>query len=121
MNMTPLVDFAVRTGAFLQFIYGGIRMNAVEKNNLSREARMQMNALKKISRWRTIAVALSTLGAAMIYAGFAGADNHLLLGISGIVIILLSAVSAVILNLGLRNGRKNVEKMISILHSEGDR
>ncbi|MCI7099581.1 MAG: hypothetical protein MR966_11925 [Lachnospiraceae bacterium] len=96
-------------------------MNAAEKSNLSREAQMQMNALKKISRWRNIAIALSTLGAALIYAGFAGTDRNLFLGIPGIIVILLSAVSAIILNLGIKNGRRNVEKMINILNCEGDR
>lgn len=96
-------------------------MNAVEKSNLSREAQMQMNALKKISRWRTIAIALSTLGAALIYAGFAGADCNLFLGIPGIIVILLGAVSAIILNLGIKNGRRNVEKMINLLNCESDR
>ena len=35
--------------------------------------------------------------------------------------ILLGAVSAIILNLGIKNGRRNVEKMINILNCEGDR
>lgn len=95
-------------------------MNAVEKRNLSKEAQMQMDALKKISRWRTIAIALSTLGVAAIYAAAAGTTHNLFLGILGIIIILISAGSAVILNLGLKNGRRNVEKILNVLNNGND-
>lgn len=90
-------------------------MNAVEKRSLSIEAEMQINALKKISIWRTIAVVFSTIGVAVTYAGMAVGDRPMILGILGIILIIVSAGCAILLNLGLRNGRKNVEKILNIL------
>lgn len=90
-------------------------MNAVEKRSLSIEAEMQINALKKISIWRTIAVVFFTIGVAVTYAGMAVGDRPMILGILGIILIIVSAGCAILLNLGLRNGRKNVEKILNIL------
>ncbi len=89
-------------------------MNTIEKKKLLNEAQMQMSALKRISIWRTIAIAISTLGVAITYAATATSKN-ILFSILGIIIILTSLVIAIILNLGLKNGRKNVEKILNIL------
>lgn len=62
-------------------------MNTAERNRLSKEAEMQLAALKRISHWKTIALAISTIGVA----------------------------GAVVFNLGLKNGRRNVEKILNIL------
>ena len=45
-------------------------MNTAERNRLSKEAEMQLAALKRISHWKTIALAISTIGVAGAYAGF---------------------------------------------------
>lgn len=90
-------------------------MNAVEKRKLRMEAEMQMRALKKINVWKTIAIALSTIGVALTYAGLAGAKITLFLGIPGIILVLVGIAGAAVLNLGLKNGRRNVEKMLEIL------
>lgn len=90
-------------------------MNAVEKNRLSQEIKMQTNALRRISRWRMLALALSTSGVALTYAGFSGESSRLLFGIPGILMIAAGALGAIILNLGLKNGRRNVEKMLNLL------
>lgn len=90
-------------------------MNAIEKKRMMREAELQMEALKKINVWKLIAIAFSTIGVAVTYAGLAGQSRHIFLGILGIVIILVSMLAALLLNLGLRNGRKNVEKILNIV------
>lgn len=93
-------------------------MNAIEKNRLSREAKLQIKALKQIGRWRTIALAVSAAGVAFAYAGFAGDSGMLFCGIMGILFIVAGIVSAAIFNLGLKNGRHNVEKMLHLLDQE---
>ena len=90
-------------------------MNSIERRNLSKEAEMQMKALKKIRQWRILALAVSTLGVAMAYAGLAGMVPSAFLGVSGIVLTVLAAAAALVFNLGLKNGRRNVEKMLQIL------
>lgn len=93
-------------------------MDVVEKNRLTKEAQMQINALKKINIWRFSAVALSTIGAALIYAGMAGTDQNSFLGILGIILMVISISGVVVFNLGLKNGRRNVEKIINILEEK---
>lgn len=90
-------------------------MNVDEKKVLSREAQMQLQAIKRIGVWRKICMILSTLGLAAAYAGFAGTQNHLFLGIFGILVMLLSICAASVLNIGIKNGKRNVEKMLNVL------
>ena len=90
-------------------------MNAADKRNLKKEAEMQIEALKKINRWKIIAMAISTLGAAAAYAGLDGIVQSPFLGISGVAVTVAAAAAALVINLGLKNGRRNVEKMLDIL------
>lgn len=91
-------------------------MNIQEKNRLSQEARLQMKALDQINRWKMIALFVSAVGAAFVYAGFAGIQRNLFLGIPGILLIIGGFVSAAVFNLGIKNGRRNVEKMLNLLN-----
>ncbi len=93
-------------------------MDTIEKRRLKTEIEMQSVALRKINIWKIIAIAVSTFGVAITYAGFAGTSRNLFIGVLGIVIIFIGLFSALIFNLGLKNGRKNVEKMINILEKE---
>lgn len=87
-------------------------MNAVEKESLLIEAKMQTAALKKINVWKKLAIVVSTVGVAAAYAGLSGTPSRLFLGILGILLIFTGFAAAAVLNLGLKNGRRNVEKMI---------
>ena len=87
-------------------------MNTAERNRLSKEAEMQLAALKRISHWKTIALAISTIGVAGAYAGL---TRHTFLGVLGILFIIAGLAGAVVFNLGLKNGRRNVEKILNIL------
>lgn len=92
-------------------------MNVAERNWLSREAALQMKALGQIDRWKNTALALSAIGVAFLYAGFGGQGANLFFGISGILLILAGVGSAAVLNLGLRNGKRNVEKILNRLEA----
>lgn len=93
-------------------------VNVVEKKRLSQEAGLQMKALAQISQWKMTALFVSALGAAFTYAGFAGVQRNLFLSIPGILLILAGFGSAAVFNLGIKNGRRNVEKMLNILDGE---
>lgn len=95
-------------------------MNAVQKRNILIEAQMQLNALKKINLWKNIAIAISTLGVATVYAGIAGFGHCLFLSVLGVIIIISGLSGALVLNLGIRNGKRNVEKMLAALDMKGD-
>lgn len=90
-------------------------MNVIDKRKLSKEAEMQIEALKKINRWKLIAIAVSTLGVAAAYAGLAGIVQSLFLGVLGVGITVVAAAAALVFNLGLKNGRRNVEKILNAL------
>lgn len=90
-------------------------MNVIERERLSNEAQMQLKSLKKIEIWKNTAIALSTLGVALTYAGLAGTGRNIFLGIPGVIIIIAGLGSALVLNLGLKNGRRNVEKILNVL------
>ncbi len=92
-------------------------MNALEKENLIIEANMQMTALHKINGWRKLAMTASGIGMAVAYAGLSGTPSHLFPGILGIVIMIAGFGAAAVCNLGLKNGRRNVEKMIHVVEA----
>lgn len=95
-------------------------MNALEKKKLSIEAQMQITALKRINLWKNIAILVSSLGVAASYAGMAGTSRNLFLGIFGVIIIIAGSGCALILNLGIKNGRRNVKKMLDALDRKGE-
>lgn len=49
-----------------------IPMNDIE---LSKEAKMQIKALKKISQWKTFIFGISIIGVAITYAGLSGTEK----------------------------------------------
>lgn len=93
-------------------------MNVAERDRLSQEAGLQVRALAQINRWKITALFISALGVAFAYAGFAGMQRKLFLAIPGILLILAGFGSAAVFNLGLKNGRRNVEKILNILDGE---
>ena len=95
-------------------------MDTMERKRLSQEAGLQIKALKQINRWRMTALFLSAVGAAFLYAGFAGLRRNLFLGVPGILFITVGFCSAAICGLGLKNGRRNVEKILNVLDGEGN-
>lgn len=92
-------------------------MNADEKRRLKREVQMQSRALQRIGQWKNAAIAGSTIGAAFVYAGFIGGNNPVL-GVLGTAVLLVGFIGAAVLNLGIRNGRRNVEKIKYVLDGE---
>lgn len=90
----------------------------MNKEILSNEAKQQIAALKKIRMWRTIAIAFSTIGVAVTYAAMSGESKELLWCILGIGLIVISISCAAVFNLGIKNGSKNVEKILSVLEGK---
>ena len=80
-------------------------MKELTKAQLLDEAKAQTNALKTIKRW-------------LIYAGFAGAAKHTALGVTGIILTVLSVTAAIVINLGLKKGGRNVERILKAAESK---
>lgn len=81
---------------------------------------MQSRALRRIARWRSGAMFVAALGVLMAYVGFGGEPRNVVCGIGGIAVILAGTLLAVIFNVGIHNGRRNVEKILDAAErSEG--
>lgn len=87
-------------------------MAKLTKRQMIEEAQAQSNALKTIKRWLMYAVAASTIGAALTYTGFTGIWNRAV-GIIGVILTFLSVAAALIINLGMHRGKKNVERILA--------
>lgn len=90
-------------------------MSTGERNTLSREAKMQSEMLSRLTVWFRIAMAASTVGVVLAYWGLSGHSWRMAAGAAGILITILCAAAAAVINLGIRNGRKNVEKILTVL------
>lgn len=89
-------------------------MERNQKRELLREAEMQMKALKTIRKWLAIAIGISTVGGAMAYWGFAGAVTHVIVGSLGIFLAAVSLLCALVINYGMRNGQRNVQRILEL-------
>lgn len=79
---------------------------------LLEEARRQSQALKSISRWRSAAFIIAAVGAVLIYGGVVRESLRTPLIAAGAVITALGLAAAILCDMGIRNGRKNVEKIL---------
>lgn len=87
-------------------------MKTLNRKELIVEAEMQSKALKTISKWRAAALLIASIGVLVAYFGFTASPLNLFCGILGVVILLAGAFCAVTLNVGIHNGRENVEKLL---------
>ena len=54
-----------------------------------------------------------------MYLGFVNQTQSLLMKITGIILLLLGFLGAAVLNLGIKNGKNNVNKILQVIESEG--
>lgn len=84
----------------------------ISSGELLQEAKRQSEALKMIGRWRTIGFVVSAIGAVLLYGGITRAQNNIPLMAAGAVIAAAGLIAAIVCDLGIRNGRRNVEKIL---------
>ena len=97
-----------------------------EKRKLSateliEEAKRQSTALKMIGRWRTIGFIISAVGALLLYRGVSAGGGNMVLTVVGLVIAAGGLTAAVLCDLGIRNGRRNVEKILKAAQDKTSR
>ncbi len=81
------------------------------KNYLIQEASMQARALKRISIWRRGALSLTGIGILLTYMGFV-TEINILRGVFGIVLAVVGGGIALLIHIGYKNGKKNVEHIL---------
>ena len=84
------------------------------KEQLLDEAQKQKQALSVMGRWRSWLFALTTCFA--VAAAF-GLQRSVILGAICVALAVVSFVCLLIVNLAIRNGRRNVERMLDSLKS----
>ncbi len=85
----------------------------MNKTALLHEAKQQQEALRQLSLWKRIAMLLSSCAAALVWWGMTGSGLRFAGGVAGILLAVLCAVCAAILGLGIRNGNRNVEHILT--------
>ena len=85
---------------------------ALSSGQLMQEAKRQSDALKMIGRWRTIGFVAAAVGAVLLYNGLTGASRNIPLIVLGTVIVAIGMTAAILCDMGIRNGRRNVEKIL---------
>ena len=85
---------------------------ALSAGELMQEAKRQSQALKMISRWRTIGFVAAAVGAVLLSSGLTGAGRSIPLIAFGTVIVAAGMAAAILCDMGIRNGRRNVEKIL---------
>ncbi|WP_196594050.1 hypothetical protein [Pectinatus sottacetonis] len=87
-------------------------MNLLEKNNLDFEAGMQLKMIGNLVKWFRFLIALSAVGVVLIWWGISKNEIHIIAELSGMLFIFISIASACVVAKGIRNGRKNVAKIL---------
>ena len=85
---------------------------------LMQEAKRQSQALKMIGRWRTIGFVAAAVGAVLLYNGLTGAGRNVPLIAFGTVVVAIGIAAAILCDMGIRNGRRNVEKILDAAQRE---
>ena len=85
---------------------------------LMQEAKRQSEALKMIGRWRTIGFVVAAVGAVLLYNGLTGGGRSIPLIVFGTVVVAIGMAAAILCDMGIRNGRRNVEKILDAAQRE---
>lgn len=89
------------------------------KQQQLKEIEFQTKMLNNLKKWIRNLIIISSVGAVLGYWGV-GMQNGLashIVGVVGIIIAAVSVVICVIVGLAFRNGKKNLDKILSIVGS----
>lgn len=88
---------------------------------LIEEAKRQSEALKTISKWRATGFVLAAAGAALLYGGLHRSTLRIPFLAAGGIMAAAGLAVAVLCDLGIRNGRKNIEHILEAAERCGGR
>lgn len=92
-----------------------ITVNAnTDKNALLQEAAMQSKMLSNLNTWLKALLALSGIGVAVVWWGFSGESTNFLAIISGAVLSLASVLGMMMVQRGIMNGKRNVDRIMTL-------
>lgn len=87
-------------------------MGKITKKQLLEEAEKQTKILKGLKVWLRNSISLSTIAMVIAYFGIRRSGVSFTFGLIGVIMAVLCIISAFLINLGIRNGKQNVEKIL---------
>lgn len=96
-------------------------MTKAEKEAWLKEAKMQMQAIATLEKYNMASLATAGVGAAMCYFGVTAANRNPLFIVCSLILAIFGAVSSMVLNLGIRNGKRNVEKILNAVEGKEEK
>ncbi len=91
----------------------------MDRFTLIKEAEQQSAALKRIAKWRSAAMLMAAIGILFLYRGVGGEEIDLISSAIGILLVPCGTLLAVVFNIGIHNGRSNVEKILNAAEEIG--
>lgn len=87
-------------------------MSNTNKRVLLDEAEKQTKEIRKLKKWLRNSIGLSTITLVIAYFGISGSGFRFICGVLGVILTIFFICSAFIINLGIRNAGRNVEKIL---------
>jgi hypothetical protein len=85
------------------------------KQSFINEVQYQNKMLNNLKRWLRNVIIFSSLSLILIISG---PSVHPFIKIIGIIMMIISVVSAIVIGLGLRNGKDNIEKLLDSVNKQ---
>jgi hypothetical protein len=96
-------------------------MTKAEKEAWLKEAKMQMQAIATLEKYNIASLATAGVGAALCYFAVTAANRNPLFIVCSLILAIFGAVSSMVLNLGIRNGKRNVEKILNAVEGKEEK
>ena len=96
-------------------------MTKAEKEAWLKEAKMQMQAIATLEKYNMASLATAGVGAALCYFAVTAANRNPLFIVCSLMLAIFGAVSSMVLNLGIRNGKRNVEKILNAVEGKEEK
>ena len=89
-------------------------MSYQKKMQMLDEANKQTKALSKLGKWLKNIKMISTIFFIISYWGLTGSDLRFVFGVMGLISTIVCIIFAIVVNLGIKNGKRNVEKILGL-------
>ncbi|MFL0252037.1 hypothetical protein ACJDT4_16575 [Clostridium neuense] len=90
-------------------------MKSEEKKQMVYEAEGQSKLLKNLAKWSRNAMGLSSIGVVIAYYGLSHSGMKFAFGVFGVIFTVICFIACLLINLAIRNGRRNVNHILEKL------
>ena len=95
-------------------------MTTQTKTQLLKEIEFQTKMLNNLKKWIRNLIIISSIGIVLAYWGLAVQSKmpFTILGVVGIIITVVSVILCVVIGLGMKRGKENVDKIIQLVKAQ---